>query len=93
MARPTMSEDQRVVAVALLANAIRKERGERVQADDARQTSAVRAMFPGLGRGEASTEYLRGMRDLLAVLFEGGRATADECYAAALAAADGRHDG
>jgi hypothetical protein len=79
-----------VVVVALLANAIRKERGEQVRTHGAGQSTSVRAMFPGLGRGRASAEYLRGMRDLLAVLFEGGRATADECYAAAQNVAEGR---
>lgn len=92
MARPPMTEDQRVVAVALLANAIRRERGERGRAEDARRASAVRAVFPGLGRGEASSAYLRGMRDLLAVLFDGGRTTADECYAAAVTEANGGSD-
>jgi hypothetical protein len=78
--------------VALLANAIRKERNERARADDAGQTNSVRSKFPGLGRGRASAEYLRGMRDLLAVLFDGGRATADECYAAAQNVAEGRQE-
>ena len=65
--RPAMTEDQRMMAVTLLANAIRKE--EHLSA--------------------RSRRYVQGMRDLLAVLFAGGRAEADECYEAARAQARG----
>ncbi len=79
---PAMTAEQRAMAVALLANAIRKDEHLRVRS----RGMPLSDVLPGLGsrrRAEASGEYVRGMRDLLAVLFEGGRAAADECYAAA----------
>jgi hypothetical protein len=90
MARPAMTEDQRVVAVALLANAIRKERRLRARAEEARQGSALLAAFGTVGRSDGAAQYVRGMHDLLAVLFDGGRATADACYEEARVAAEGR---
>ncbi len=89
MTRPAMTEDQRVVAVAMLANAIRRERRRHARADDARQQSSVLSTFGALGRGDGPAEYVRGMRDLLAVLFDGGRQVADACYEAAAIEADG----
>lgn len=92
MSRPAMTEDQRVVAVALLANAIRKERGRRARTDDARPHSTVLSTFGAAGRAEGSAQYVRGMRDLLAVLFAGGRDVADACYEAALIEAGGHRE-
>ena len=76
------------MAVALLANAIRKDEHLRARA----RGMPLGDVLPGLGsrrRAQASSEYVRGMRDLLAVLFEGGRADADACFAAARAQALG----
>ena len=86
MGRPRMTDEQRAVAVALLANAIRKEEHLRVRqrgrsGDDLALAAGTRV------RADASSQYLRGMRDLLAVLFAGGRAVADECFEAARAEA------
>ena len=78
-----------MVAVALLANAIRKEQRLRARAEEARRQSAVLSTLGAVGRGEGSAQYVRGMRDLLAVLFDGGRAVADACYEAALVEAAG----
>ena len=90
MAQPAMTEDQRIVAVALLANAIRKERRLRARAEEAREDSAVLATFGTFGRSDGAAQYVRGMRDLLAVLFAGGRPLADACYEAAYVEAVGR---
>ena len=89
MTRPAMTEDQRAVAVALLANAIRNERRLRARAEEARRHSALLSTLQVGGRSEGSARYVRGMRDLLAVLFDGGRAVADACYEAALVEAEG----
>jgi hypothetical protein len=81
--RPPMTNDQRTMAVTLLANAIRK--AEHRRGTDA--TSVADTSLPAIGaraRRDASAQYVRGMRDLLGVLFAGGRAAADECYEAAL---------
>lgn len=89
MTRPAITEEQRTVAVVTLANAIRKERGLRVRAADARLVSTLLSTINPGGRAESSAQYVRGMRDLLAVLFEGGRSVADACYEAAIVEADG----
>ena len=76
------------MAVELLANAIRKE--ERLGARS--RGNPLGDVLPGLAaraRNEGPRRYVQGMRDLLAVLFAGGRAAADECYAEALALARG----
>ena len=83
-----MTDEQRAVAVTLLANAIRKEEHLRARqrgrsGDDLSLAAGTRV------RADASSQYLRGMRDLLAVLFAGGRAAADECFEAAQAQALG----
>ena len=88
MARPRMTEDQRAVAVALLANAIRKEERLVGRARDRAGDDLGLAVGAG-ARAEVSRSYVRGMRDLLAVLFAGGRAVADDCYEAARAQALG----
>ena len=67
------------MAVALLANAIRSEEHHRLRA----RGRPFGDVLPGLGtrgRADASRRYVQGMRDLLAVLFDGGRAVADDCY-------------
>ena len=79
MGRPRMTEEQRAVAVALLANAIRKDEHLRAQEADRAGADLVPVLAAGR-RAEASRQYLNGMRDLLGVLFDGGRTVADECY-------------
>ncbi|HEY7032723.1 MAG TPA: hypothetical protein VH482_15375 [Thermomicrobiales bacterium] len=84
MGQPTITDDQRELAVILLANALRKDAHLRGRAD------------PGAGstrwRIEASRRYAQGMTDLLAVLFDQGRAVANDCLAAAEVLAFGRRD-
>ena len=92
MGRPRMTAEQRGMAVALLANAIRKEAHLRTRAEAAAEGGELAAVAGARGRREASGQYVRGMRDLLAVLFEGGAAVADECLAAARAAALGNRE-
>ncbi|MDQ3695243.1 MAG: hypothetical protein M3464_16670 [Chloroflexota bacterium] len=77
MSQPKMTADQRVVVIALLANAIRKlqrdGRPDPMQPDLTRLAGSRR-------RAGATEQYIRGMVDVLAVLFEGGRPYAEECY-------------
>ena len=87
MGRPRMTDEQRAVAVALLANAIRKD--ERQQAIREQRRGDLTLTGGSRRRAEASAQYVRGMRDLLAVLFDGDRAVADACYAEARALARG----
>ena len=80
MARSEITSDQRAMAVALLANALRKDAHVRARTGDG---DGRRHDLSGLGsraRSDASQQYIRGMRDLLTVLFENGRAVADACY-------------
>jgi hypothetical protein len=78
MARSEITSDQRAMAVALLANALRKDAHVRARTGDGRPHDL--AGIGGRSRSEASQQYIRGMRDLLTVLFENGRAVADACY-------------
>jgi hypothetical protein len=79
-----MTEDQRMMAVTMLANAIRK--GERTrrpataEADPAGSVPDMARLAGVRGRASAAQQYVRGMVDLLAVLFEGGRPAAEGCY-------------
>lgn len=82
-----MTDEQRIMAVALLANAIRAEANPR-----RRRGRSLGELLPVLGAGgrdDGSRRYAQGMRDLLAVLFDGGRAVADACYQEARAQALG----
>jgi hypothetical protein len=88
MGRPAMTEEQWQVAATMLANALRKvDRfdGARSAGDD-----LMHAVAAGR-RAESAEAYARGMVDLLAVLFEGGRPAAERLAAAAQAMA--RRDG
>ena len=84
MARSTMTEEQRAMAVALLANAIRKE--EHLQAR-VRAANERGGLVPGVEPRRRDASYLQGMRDLLSALF--GKTVADECYRTARAQALG----
>jgi hypothetical protein len=81
MTQPTITPDQRDLAVTLLANALRKDahlwrgHGRSPDADGIGGTTRWRV--------EASRRYAQGMTDLLAVLFDGGRPLADDCLRAA----------
>jgi hypothetical protein len=84
MGQPTITEDQRELAVILLANALRKDAHLKTRADAVAGATRWRI--------EASRRYARGMTDLLAVLFDDGRMVANECLAAAEILAFGRSD-
>lgn len=76
--RPAITAEQRTMAVALLANAIRAEQNPRRH-----RVRPLGDLLPSLGSGgrdDGSRRYAQGMRDLLAVLFDGGRAVSDDCY-------------
>ncbi len=89
MSQPRMTEEQRIMAVALLANAIRKhERGRPSGSGEAGGPDLAR-LAGSRGRASAAHQYVRGMVDLLAVLFDGGRPHAESCYEEALRAARG----
>jgi hypothetical protein len=93
MRPPIINEDQWTLAVTLLANAIRKDDHLRQRRDDALKRNPAGSALGASARANASEHYLRGMLDLLAVLFEGGRLLADDCHAAAKNLARGDQDG
>ena len=90
MTQPTITLDQRDLAVTLLANALRKDahlwRGSDKTPESGMLGGTVR------WRIEASRRYAQGMTDLLAVLFDGGRPLADDCLKAAEHLAFGPHE-
>ncbi len=85
MRRTEITSEQRAMAVTLLANALRKDAHVRARTGDGRHNALT--AVGGRGRSEASQQYIRGMCDLLAVLFDDGRAVADACYEEARAKA------
>jgi hypothetical protein len=89
MGQPEITEDQRVMVVALLANAIRKDAHLRERADRARQREyAVTESF-AIRRAEASRRYVDGMCDMVRVLFADGQAVVNDCLEDAYAHAMG----
>ena len=92
MGQPTITDDQRELAVILLANALRKDAHLRLRPGAAATGNAEVGSASTRWRIEASRRYAQGMTDLLAVLFDGGRVVADECLRAAEAMAFGPHD-
>ena len=93
MGRPTITDDQRELAVILLANALRKDAHLRPPPDSDVREAAGGVSGAMRWRVEASRRYAQGMLDLLAVMFDGGRAVAEECLAEAEIMAFGpRHD-
>jgi hypothetical protein len=81
MGQPTITDDQRQLAVILLANALRKD--AHLRGRPAGHVGSESVSGTARWRIEASRRYAQGMTDLLALLFDGGRAVADECLAAA----------
>ena len=78
MVQPLITLDQRDLAVALLANALRKDahlwRAQNQSTDEAERVGGTTRW-----RAEAARRYAQGMTDLLAVLFDGGRPLAEDC--------------
>lgn len=97
MSRPEMTDDQREIAIELLANALRKDAHLRNRA--APRTEGVDPLRLGAARrrAEPSQRYVEGMRDMIRVLFVDGHAAADDCLEAATVKALGitpdRHAG
>lgn len=89
MGRPAMTEDQRVMAVALLANAIRKDEQGRARRNARPPDTPLLPTATGRHQRDGASQYVRAMRDLLAVLFADGYAGADACYETARAQAVG----
>ena len=88
MPLPPIDDDQRVMAVSMLANALR---GSAHPRDEARAANGrgLLAGAAGQRRAEAAERYAEGMVDLLAVLFAEGRPGAESLRADAVAIARG----
>lgn len=78
MGRPPITDDQREVAITMLANAIRKDAHLRNRAQQAKETGNVLASATTGRRVEPSRRYVEGMRDMLRVLFAEGPNLVDE---------------
>lgn len=89
MGQPPISDDQREMAVAMLANAIRKDAHLRDRARHARDVGNPLIAVMASRRSEPSQRYVDGMRDILKVLFANGGLVADECLEEAYARALG----
>ena len=89
MSYPRMTAEQRLMAVTLLANAIRKQERDGIRAPAAPTETDLARLSGSRGRATATEQYIRGMVDLLAVLFEGGRPVAEHCYDEAVRVAAG----
>ena len=89
MGHPEITEDQREMAVVLLANAMRKDAHLRARAHQAGGQGSPLHDSMAKRRAEPSQRYIEGMRDLLRVLFPNGHAVAEECLEEAYARAMG----
>lgn len=87
--RPGISEDQRAMVVAMLANALRKDAHLRERAHRARTSGDLIQGAFTRRRSEPSQRYIDGMCDLLRVLFPNGDALVRECLEEAYAQAMG----
>lgn len=84
---PEITEDQREMAVVLLANALRKDAHLRDRAArEETQDDPLRASLVSR-RAEPSRRYVDGMVDLLRALFPNGREVAAACLEEARARA------
>ena len=89
MGQPNITEDQRMMAVALLANAVRKDAHLRARARHVEDQGNPLIAIMASRRSEPSRRYIEGMHDVLRVLFADGSALADECLEEAYAQAIG----
>lgn len=89
MGRPEITDDQREIAIELLANAIRKDAHPRARVSQMREHEDPMRYAMAKRRSEPSQRYVEGMRDLLRALFANGHAAAEECLEAAYARAVG----
>ncbi len=90
MRQPEITDDQREMAIVLLANAMRADAHLRDRAHQAGERTGG-ALEAGLmkRRVEPSQRYVDGMRDLLRVLFSDGQAVTEACLEEAYARAIG----
>ncbi len=79
MARPEITDDQREIAIEMLANALRKDAHLRARADRMREHDNPVRYAMARRRAAPSVRYVEGMRDLLRVLFVDGHEAADAC--------------
>ena len=89
MGRPEITDDQREIAIVLLANALRKDAHLRARVSRMREHEDPVRYGMAKRRSEPSLRYVEGMRDLLRSLFVDGHAAADECLEEAYARAIG----
>ena len=89
MGLPGITEDQRIMVVALLANAIRKDAHLRERAHDVRRTGDPVAGAMAIRRAAPSQRYVDGMCDLIRVLFVNGDLLVAQCLEEAYAQALG----
>lgn len=79
MGQPNITEDQRLMAVALLANAIRKDAHLRARTTHLEEQGDPLASIMAGSRSKSSQRYIEGMHDILRVLFADGSAVAEAC--------------
>jgi hypothetical protein len=89
MGQPGITEDQREMAIAMLANALRKDAHLRERAHLARRDGDSVSGFMAKRRAEPSQRYVDGMCDLLRVLFANGDVVVAQCLEEAYARALG----
>lgn len=89
MGRPEISDDQREIAIEMLANAIRKDAHLRARLREMREHDDPVRYGMAKRRSEPSQRYVDGMRDILRTLFVDGQAAAEECLEEAYARAVG----
>jgi hypothetical protein len=97
MGRPEITDDQREIAIEMLANALRKDAHLRARASRLRQHEDAVRYTMARRRSEPSQRYVDGMRDLLKVLFVDGHVAAEEileeAYRRAIGAPPGNPNG
>jgi len=89
VSQPGITDEQRLMAVALLANAIRKDAHLRNRPPRSQEQAASLTSLMAGNRSESSQRYIDGMRDLLRVLFADGAVLTDEILEEAYAQAMG----
>lgn len=89
MTLPGITDDQRVMVVAMLANAIRKDAHLRERAHALRNQGDPVAGAMAIRRAAPSQRYVDGMCDLIRVMFVNGSAVLDECLEEAYSQAMG----
>jgi hypothetical protein len=89
MGLPGITEDQREMAVAMLANALRKDAHLRERAHGVTREWNSVSGFMARRRAEPSQRYVDGMCDVLRVMFANGDVVVAQCLEEAYAQAMG----